>query len=170
MKIAMTGQDIPMLLPTLLTDLLFAGKERDALVAVEERNEAMAELLRGYGEQIFRKAGLGGKIIVSGDREAVLRGADAVIYAGDPQAASRFFMDQSALRSDTEDRELRQEPASELEDLVNAESLGLTDQARVNGGLEGLMHTLRAGQAVLELCDAMDQACPDALEIGRAHV
>ena len=167
MKIALIGQDIPMLLPTLLTDLLFAGREGNALVAVEEKNPAMAEVLQGYGEAVFRKAGLGGSLTVSADRQETLRGADCVIYAGDPQAASRFFMDQSALESgeEPEEREGKPEPATEIEDLVNAESLGLTDQARVNGGLEGLLHTLRAGQAVLELCDGMDQACPGAIVI-----
>ena len=36
MKFAFIGQDIPMLLPTLLTDLLFAGKEAGAEIRVEE--------------------------------------------------------------------------------------------------------------------------------------
>ena len=76
-----------------------------------------------------------------------LSGADCVIYAGDPQAASRFFMDRSALGSD------------------NEEDPGLTDQARVNGGIGGLMHTLRAGKAILGLCDSMDETCPGALVI-----
>ena len=35
MKFALIGQDIPMLLPTLLADLLFAGKQA-AEIAVEE--------------------------------------------------------------------------------------------------------------------------------------
>ena len=147
MKIAMIGQDIPVLLPTLLTDLLFAGKESDAAVAVEEGNPAMQELLQGYGDAVFRHAGIGGTITVTGDRKDVLSGADCVIYAGDPQAASRFFMDRNALGSDDEDNP------------------GLTDQARVNGGIGGLMHALRAGKAVLQLCDDMDGACPDALVI-----
>ena len=143
----MIGQDIPVLLPTLLTDLLFAGKESDAAVAVEEGNPAMQELLQGYGDAVFRHAGIGGTITVTGDRKDVLSGADCVIYAGDPQAASRFFMDRNALGSDDEDNP------------------GLTDQARVNGGIGGLMHALRAGIAVLQLCDDMDGACPDALVI-----
>ncbi len=147
MKIAMIGQDIPVLLPTLLTDLLFAGKEPDAAVAVEEGNPAMQELLQGYSDAVFRHAGIGGTITVTGDRKDVLSGADCVIYAGDPQAASRFFMDRNALGSDDEDNP------------------GLTDQARVNGGIGGLMHALRAGKAVLQLCDDMDEACPDALVI-----
>ena len=136
-----------MLLPALLTDLLFAGKERDAKVWMEETNPAMAELAEGYAEVIFRRAGLGGGLRATGNQEEALRGADCVIYAGDPQAASRFFQDRSALESD------------------NEEDPGLTDQARVNGGIEGLMHTLRAGEAVLSLCEAMEEACPDALVI-----
>ena len=147
MKIAMIGQDIPVLLPTLLTDLLFAGKEADARITVEEGNPAMQEVLRGYGEAVFRHAGIGGGITVSGDRKEVLRGADCVIYAGDPQAASRFFMDRSALGSDRE------------------EDPGLTDQARVNGGIGGLMHALRAGRAILDLCGSMDECCPEAIVI-----
>ena len=147
MKIAMIGQDIPVLLPTLLTDLLFAGKEADATVTVEEGNAAMQEVLQGYGDAVFRHAGIGGGILVSADRKEVLTGADCVIYAGDPQAASRYFMDRSALGSDDEN-----DP-------------GLTDQARVNGGIGGLMHAMRAGQAILRLCDSMDECCPDTLVI-----
>ena len=147
MKITLIGQDIPMLLPALLTDLLFAGAERDARITVEETNPAMRELLQGYGEAVFRKAGLGGGIRVTGSREEALEGSGCVIYASDPQAASRFFQDRNALGTDDEN-----DP-------------GLTDQARVNGGIEGLLHALRAGDAVLKLCDEMDRACPGAAVI-----
>ena len=147
MKITLIGQDIPMLLPTLLTDLLFAGKEPQAEIAVEEGNPAMRQVLDGYGRAIFRKAGLGGAMTVTGDRAEALKGADCVIYAGDCQPGSRFAMDRSALGNDDED-----DP-------------GLTDQARVNGGIGGLMHALRAGEEVLRLCETMDACCPDALVI-----
>ncbi len=147
MKIALIGQDIPMLLPALLADLLFAGKETDADVFAEETNPAMRDVLQGYGEAVFRKAGARGGIMVSAERGEVLRDADCVIYAGDPQAASRFFMDRNALGSDDEDNP------------------GLTDQARVNGGIEGLMHALRAGKAVMRLCDDMDTYCPGTIVI-----
>ena len=143
----MIGQDVPTLLPALLTDLLFAGDEANAEVTVEEGNPAMQELLQGYGEKIFAKAGKGGTFQVFSEREKVLEGADCVIYAGDCQAASRFFQDRSALNSDEE------------------EDPGLTDQARVNGGIEGLLHTLRAGEVILKLCDDMDKYCPKALVI-----
>ena len=147
MRIAMIGQDVPTLLPALLTDLLFTGKAADAEVTVEEGNSAMRELLQGYGDRIFAKAGKGGTFQVLAERDRVLENADCVIYAGDPQAASRFFQDRSALGSDEE------------------EDPGLTDQARVNGGIEGLLHALRAGEAVLDLCNAMDKACPGALTV-----
>ena len=147
MRIALIGQDVPTLLPALLTDLLFAGSEAGAEVTLEEGNPAMREVLQGYGGKIFAKAGKGGTFRVSADRAEVLQGADCVIYAGDPQAASRFYQDRSALDSDEEDNP------------------GLTDQARVNGGIEGLLHALRAGDAVLNLCDAMDKACPGAMVI-----
>ena len=145
MKIALIGQDVPTLLPALLTDLLFANGEANAELAVEEGNPAMRELLQGYGEKIFEKAARGGSFRALAGREEVLRDADCVIYAGDPQAASRYFMDRSALGSD------------------DGNDPGLTDQARVNGGIEGLLHALRAGDAVLDLCDAMDRACPEAI-------
>ena len=147
MKIALIGQDVPTLLPALLTDLLFAGAEANAEVTVEEGNPAMHELLQGYGEKIFAKAGKGGSFQAFAEREKVLEGADCVIYAGDCQAASRFFQDRNALGSDDEDNP------------------GLTDQARVNGGIEGLLHALRAGEMILKLCDDMDKACPKALVI-----
>ena len=143
----MIGQDVPTLLPALLTDLLFAGAEANAEVTVEEGNPAMQELLQGYGEKIFAKAGKGGTFQVFSEREKVLESADCVIYAGDCQAASRFFQDRSALDSDEE------------------EDPGLTDQARVNGGIEGLLHALRAGEVILKLCDDMDKYCPKALVI-----
>ena len=147
MRIAMIGQDVPTLLPALLTDLLFARAGVNADVTVEEGNPAMQELLQGYGEKIFTKAGKGGSFQVFSEREKVLAGADCVIYAGDCQAASRFFQDRNALGSDDEDNP------------------GLTDQARVNGGIEGLLHALRAGEMILKLCDDMDKACPEALVI-----
>ena len=147
MKIAMIGQDVPTLLPALLTDLLFTGNGAEAEAAVEEGNPAMRELLQGYGDRIFAKAGKGGTFLVSSDRDEVLAGAGCVIYAGDCQAASRFFQDRGALGSDEEDNP------------------GLTDQARVNGGIGGLLHALRAGEAVLNLCDGMDKACPEALVV-----
>lgn len=147
MKIALIGQDIPMLLPALLADLLFAGKETDADVFAEETNPAMRDVLQGYGEAVFRKAGARGGFTAGAERGEVLREADCVIYAGDPQAASRFFMDRNALGSDDEDNP------------------GLTDQARVNGGIEGLMHALRAGKAVMRLCDEMDTYCPGTIVI-----
>ncbi len=147
MKIALIGQDIPMLLPALLTDLLFAGGEKDATVFAEEGNPAMAELLQAYGERIVEKAGKGGTFRVTKLREELLKEADCVIYAGDCQAASRFAQDREALGSDEEN-----DP-------------GLTDQARVNGGIEGLLHALRAGEMVLRLCEEMDRFCPEALVI-----
>ena len=146
MKIALIGQDIPTLLPGLLTDLLFAGRAEADLTA-EEKNPAMTELLQGYGDAVRKKAGAGGSWTVSADRKTVLDGADCVIYAGDCQPGSRFRMDREALSGEGEDNP------------------GLTDQARVNGGLGGLMHTLRAGEEALRLCDAMDGTCPKALVI-----
>ena len=158
-----------MLLPSLLTELFFAGGALEAEVWLEEKNPAMADLMRGYGEKIALKAGARGAIRTTGDRAEALRGADCVLYAGDPQAASRFFMDRAALEGDEEENgktpSQPPEQQSPLEPLVYAENLGMTDQARVNGGLGGLMHALRAGQAVMELCDAMAESCPEALVI-----
>ena len=68
MRIAMIGQDVPTLLPSLLTDLLFAEGGTDARVTVEEGNPAMRDLLQGYGEKIFAKAGKGGSFQVLPER------------------------------------------------------------------------------------------------------
>jgi len=107
MKIALIGQDIPTLLPTLLTDLLFVGKQ-SAEVALEEKNAAMQDVLQRYGEAVIRDAqsrhpGLTASISVTGSRCEVLDGADCVIYAGDCMAASRFKMDREALSGVEED-------------------------------------------------------------------
>ena len=151
MKIALIGQDIPTLLPTLLTDLLYVGRQ-SAAVALEEKNAAMQDVLQRYGEAVIRDAksrhpGLEASIAVSGSRREVLRDADCVIYAGDCMAASRFKMDREALSG------------------VEEDDPGLTEQARVNGGVGGLMHTLRQGENVLDLCEAMRDHCPEALVI-----
>ena len=145
MKIALMGQDIPALLPSLLADLFFAGRA-DAEAALQEKNDAMRDLMARYGAAVTRKAGRG-RVSVTPDRDAALAGADAVIYAGDPMAASRFRMDREALSGLTED-----DP-------------GLSDQARVLGGIGGLMHTLRQAEQILDLCEAMRRDCPDTLVI-----
>lgn len=150
MKFALIGQDIPMLLPTLLADLLFAGNE-GADTAVYENNPAMQGVLQGYMDAIYQKRGLGGRALVSEDLPQVLEEADCVIYAGDCMPASRFRMDRDALAGPSE------------------EDPGLSDQARVNGGLGGLMHALRGGNKVLDLCEEMAYACPDALVINLAQ-
>ena len=150
MKFALIGQDIPMLLPTLLADLLFAGNE-GADTAVYENNPAMQGVLQGYMDAIYQKRGLGGRALVSEDLPQVPEEADCVIYAGDCMPASRFRMDRDALAGTSE------------------EDPGLSDQARVNGGLGGLMHALRGGNKVLDLCEEMTYACPDALVINLAQ-
>ncbi len=150
MKFALIGQDIPMLLPTLLADLLFAGNE-GADTAVYENNPAMQGVLQGYMDAIYQKRGLGGRALVSEDLPQVLEEADCVIYAGDCMPASRFRMDRDALAGTSE------------------EDPGLSDQARVNGGLGGLMHALRGGSKVLDLCEEMTYACPDALVMNLAQ-
>ena len=150
MKFALIGQDIPMLLPTLLTDLLFAGNEA-ADVAVQENNPAMQGVLKGYMDAIYRKRGIGGEALVSSDMQEVLAEADCVVFADDCMPASRFRMDREALSGEKDD-----DP-------------GLSDQARVNGGIGGLMHTLRCGEKALSLCDDMSYECPDALVINLAQ-
>lgn len=146
MKFALIGQDIPALTPTLLADLLFAGKQA-AEVWIEEKNQAMQDVLERYARAIIEKSGLDASLRAESSRSDVLQGADCVIYAGDCMAASRFRQDREAL-SGTEENDP-----------------GLTDQARVNGGIEGLLHTLRQGEMVMNLCEAMQEHCPTAVVI-----
>ena len=145
MKIALIGQDIPALLPSLLADAYFACKWPVEL-AIEERQDALGDLLGRYADAVLRQSGVEGRILVTASRGEALRGADAVVYAGDYLAASRFRMDREALLGDEDDP-------------------GLSDQARVNGGLGGLMHTLRQGELLRQLCDAMEEACPNAVVV-----
>ena len=145
-KIALMGMEIPTLLPGLMADLLFAEKQ-PAEVALLEGNPAMQEVLRGYGESVIRRSGLEAKMTVSGELPEVLRGADAVIYADDCMPASRFAMDRQALEGENDD-----DP-------------GLANQARINGGIGGLMHTLRSGSLVLDTCGELREYCPQALVI-----
>lgn len=145
-KFAFVGQDIPMHLPFLLVDFLYAGKE-EGILAVEEKNAAMQDVLRRYAQAIIYASGQKAQIIVSGNRQEVLMGADCVVYAGDCMAATRFRQDRDALSG------------------VKDDDPGLTNQARVHGGIEGLMHTLRQGEMVLDLCRQMRNACPNALVV-----
>lgn len=146
MKIALIGQDIPTLLPTLLTDLLFVGKQ-SAAIALEEKNAAMQDVLQRYGDAIIRHSGVEATLNVTGSRREVLSQADCVIYAGDCMAASRFKMDRDALSG------------------VEEGDPGLLEQARVNGGIGGLLHTLRQGEMVLDLCESMQDYCPEAIVV-----
>ncbi len=146
MKIALIGQEIPALLSSLLADLLFAGHEA-AEICAEEKNETMSSLLEAYADRIIRHSGVDARFRACSALEDTLRGADAVVYAGDYMASSRFQQDREALGGDENDPE------------------GLSDQARVNGGLGGLMHTLRQGEKIRQLCDDMDGLCPKALVI-----
>ena len=117
MKTAMIGQDVPTLLPALFADLLFAGREADAEIAIEEGNPAMQEVLQGYGEQMIRKAGQGGTLLVSADRAEVLAGADCVIYAGDWQAAGtapRRAADKSRARREVPSHSPAARPARDI--------------------------------------------------------
>ena len=66
-KFAFIGQDIPMHLPFLLVDFLYAGKE-DGILAVEEKNAAMRDVLQHYAEAIVYASGRKAQIIVSGGR------------------------------------------------------------------------------------------------------
>ncbi len=145
-KFAWIGQDIPMLLPAMLADLLFAGKE-PAEIAIHENNPAMTGVLENYGSAVIARSGLPASLRCSDTIPETLAGADCVVYAGDCMPASRFRMDREALSGLQED-----DP-------------GLTEQARVNGGLGGLLHTLRNGSQVLDLCDDMAELAPNALVI-----
>ena len=87
-KFAFIGQNIPMHLPFLLVDFLYAGKE-DGILAVEEKNAAMRDVLQHYAEAIVYASGRKAQVIVSGNRQEVLMGADCVVYAGDCMAALR---------------------------------------------------------------------------------
>ncbi len=146
MKLALIGQQIASLLPSMLTDLLQVGHQA-AETVIEEKNSAMQDLLQGYGEACLKKAGIGGSIRAVSRREEVLRGADLVIYAGDLMASSRFQQDHEALSGGEGDEE------------------GLLNQARVNGGIGGLMHTLRQGAVILPLAEQMRSLCPHAVVI-----
>ncbi|MBE5768417.1 MAG: hypothetical protein E7333_02360 [Clostridiales bacterium] len=146
LKFALIGQDIPTLLPGMLTDLLFVGKEA-ARVFVEEKNSAMQQVLQGYGDAVIAHSGIPAVLTVTGNRADVLRDADCVIYAGDCMAASRFRQDREALSG------------------VEEDDPGLIDQARVNGGIGGLMHALRQGETVLSLAEDMEKYCPGALVV-----
>ena len=122
------------------------GKQ-SAAIALEEKNAAMQDVLQRYGDAIIRHSGVEATLNVTGSRREVLSQADCVIYAGDCMAASRFKMDRDALSG------------------VEEGDPGLLEQARVNGGIGGLLHTLRQGEMVLDLCESMQDYCPEAIVV-----
>ena len=73
MKYALIGQDIPMLFPSILTDVLFSEKE-PADIALHEGNQAMRGVLRRYGDAVIRRSRLQAALDVTGDRDEALRG------------------------------------------------------------------------------------------------
>ena len=87
MKFAFIGQEIPMLLPSLLADLYFSQK-LDAEAVLAEKNEAMRDLMQRYGNAVCEKAGMG-RVTVCTDRRETLRDADCVIAA----VSHREFID-----------------------------------------------------------------------------
>ena len=143
MKYALIGQDIAVLLPSLLTDLLEAGQAAPE-ICVEEKNSSMQELLEGYARRCLDRAGHGGSFRAVSSRRELLDGADCVLYAGDLMAQSRFDQDRQALMSPQEGE------------------TGLEDQARVNGGIGGLLHTLRQGAQLMPLCEDIHAHAPHA--------
>lgn len=147
MKIALIGQDIPMMLPSILADCYFSEKEPVEIVILE-KNPAMQSVLCKYGAAIAKHSGLtGAEVTTSDEISEVLMGADGIIYANDCQPASRFKMDREALSG------------------VEEDDPGLSDQARVNGGIGGLLHTLRVGDMILGLCEDIHKHCPRALVV-----
>lgn len=146
-KFAFIGQDIPMHLPFLLVDFLYAGKE-DGILAVEEKNAAMRDVLQHY--------------------------AEAICLRQRPQGADHRFRQSAGSPHGRGLRRLRRATAwrrhasgriQEALGGVKEDDPGLSDQARVHGGIEGLLHTLRQGEVVLDLCRNMRSACPKAIVV-----
>ena len=144
LKYALIGQDIAPMLPSLLTDLLEAGHAAPDIY-IEEKNSVMQDLLEGYTRRCMDRAGNGGTVHAVSSRRELLEGADCIVYAGDLMAQSRFDQDRQALMSPTEGE------------------TGLEDQARVNGGIGGLMHALRQGAQIIPLCEQIRDLAPSAL-------
>ena len=119
----------------------------------------MQDLLTRYGNTVIGQSGIAVKLTVDGERRQLLTDADCVIYAGDCMLSSRFHQDRTALSAPEKEEKPGEENADEEEDP------GLTDQARVNGGVEGLLHTLRQGNLVADLCELMREVCPRAIVI-----
>lgn len=142
MKIALIGNQIPSLLPGFLADLYYATKAGGTL-ALHEPNEVLRLLLEDYACKVIAQSKVAGSLVASGDKAAVLKNADVVIFADSAQNASRFEMDKEALSGDKGGE-------------------GLRNQARLHDGIEGLLFTLRTGEKVLQLVEAMRRQCPDA--------
>lgn len=142
-KIALTGSEIPALLPGLAADLFFASRLPCELW-VHQANPAMGQLAEDYLNALTAAGGVAGRAHSTPRLKEALTGAEGVIYADGCQNGSRFLNDREALKGPGDD-----DP-------------GLSNQARPWGGLEGLLMTLRVGQRALTLCEAMAGACPQA--------
>ncbi|MBQ8537083.1 MAG: hypothetical protein IJ461_06760 [Clostridia bacterium] len=146
MKITLVGSQTAQWLPSLAADLFFANKV-NCEVWLHEGNGTLAKLAQDYLSTLADYAKAEASAFFTSDLKEALAGANAVIYADECQNSSRFFNDREALKSPDE-----KDP-------------GLIDQARPWAGLEGLMMTLRVGSKALDLCEAMQEACPQAVVI-----
>ena len=146
MRIALLGSDIPNLLPSLLADMFYAART-EGLLVMHEPDAGMAELYEAYAGRVLDNAPVSGGFKALGDPAEVLRTADCVILSDSRECVSRFQMDRQALGGTDEGSE------------------GLSNQARVGGGIGGLLFTMRQGTSVSALADVIKANAPDAFVV-----
>ena len=143
-KIALIGNRISQLLPSILADCCYAVQWGCHIVAAES-NGAARGLLTEYAKQVVDKSGVPVTFSCVPDMKEALSDCDAVVFYDAVQPGSCFFNDREFLMGLEEENE--EEEEQELKGLVN--------QARAFAGLEGLLHTMRTAEKAKELCSLM---------------
>lgn len=136
-KLVIAGAGAYSFAPAILEDLLVRYRLGAELWLVDADLD-MAELTARAADAIAKSFGLSTQIYYTTQIEKAIPGADAVIVCAD-------FLDEEAWKLDYE----------------ALDEVGLGKQARLYGGLGGVMQTLRACGFIAEIAEQMRASCPD---------
>lgn len=139
MKVVQIGAGSFVFSVSFLHDLILDHRMDGAHIVLVDLNPEALEVMRGVALRFARDAGISITVTCETDRRAALPGADFVVFSAEVQGAHRWMMDFQKLKS-----------------------AGLADQARENGGLGGLMKTVRSATLIVAVARDMEELCPSA--------
>ena len=139
MKIVILGAGAYELAPALLDDL-FVQNHTVCDLWLVDRSLDVAELTARAAQALAKAAAVPARFFYTANARKALAGADYVLWCRDPLSPDAF-----------------------ARDLKTLDDIGLGKQMRPFGGIGGALSTLREGGLLMDLCEQMQQQCPDAL-------